>query len=524
VPDYPAAQYDEVPFPSLPMPASRVEHLALLARLRGLEIADVEEASVLELGCANGQNLLPMAERHSAARFLGIDVSERQIESANLASREIGLSNAEFRPLDISDLPADLGTFDYIIAHAVYSWVDARTRDRLLAACQRHLAPQGIAFVSYNVYPGWHVHDILRAAMLYDARDARSTAERLRAARTSLEFLNDSLDVQVPYDAAVKAELTQLMAQSDGYLLHDHLEPINQPVYYREFAAHARRHGLQPAGDCVLGIRFADYLGAEAEERLAAVTPDAALKEQFRDIVRNRSVRHTLLCHEGLEVTRGLAVEQLSGTYLAANLRPENPIIGPRTTDVVRFVAANGLRISTGAPVIKAALAHLATAWPGYVAIEELTAAAWAALEVPGETAPDLAAETARLHENLLQCCAGNVIELHGQPHPFSVAVSAKPTASPIARWQARFGSLITNRKHEAIQLGPFERQMLELLDGTNDLEQIVGSLQRRSAEGRFAIIDREQPVTDPQQVQTLLDLAVPDALARLAQNAFLVA
>jgi SAM-dependent methyltransferase len=304
-----AQTYDDVPFPTQPTPGSQTERLATIAAMRGMTPRDVTRARVLELGCATGENLLPMAERHPEASFLGIDFSARQIDRATRTAVELDLSNVEFRKLDIDRLPADLGTFDYIIAHDVYSLVSEQTRDKLLAACQAHLAPQGVAYVSYNTYPGWHVHDMFRALMLYEARDANTTAERVTAARRLLNFMNDSLAAENPFTSTVKEQLGPLMARSDAHLLHEYLAEISQPVYFRQFAAHARRHGLEPAGDVSLGIRFADYLGAEAEQSLSEITTDLVEKEQFRDIVRNRALRQTLLCHRNVELARTLRPE-----------------------------------------------------------------------------------------------------------------------------------------------------------------------------------------------------------------------
>jgi methyltransferase-like protein/2-polyprenyl-3-methyl-5-hydroxy-6-metoxy-1,4-benzoquinol methylase len=524
-----AAAYDEVPSPNLPMPSSSIEHLWTIARLRGLSTAEPGKARVLELGCASGQNLLPMAERNAGGQFLGIDFSPRQIEFARSSAREIGLENIDFRELNLAELPDDLGQFDYVIAHAVYSWVDDLTRDRLIAAIHKHLAPQGLAFVSYNCYPGWHVHDALRAIMLYDAQSGRSTAERLAYAKAAIAFLNDSLDPVKTYDAAVKAQLGAVLAQSDAYLLHDHLELVNHPVYFREFAAHAERHRLQVAGDCILGIRFNDYLSPEAEQRLEAITNDPILKEEYRDIVRNRSIRQTLVCHDTLELARGLRVESIEGMYLAGNLHPEKPELDVRSMALDSYVGANGLRITTSAPLIKAALAELAEAWPKYLPLAELLEGTKRRLRPDLENAEPPEAEIAaadltRLHENLLQACAGGVLELHAAPAPFSATISQKPTGSPLARWQASRASLVTNRKHEVVRMGQFERHLLQLLEGSQDAEQLSDLLTKSASEGRFPVYENEQPVTGNEAIRRAIGAALPAALQGLARNAFLIA
>jgi hypothetical protein len=300
------------------------------------------------------------------------------------------------------------------------------------------------------------------------------------------------------------------------------LARVNEPVYYRQFATHARRHGLQPAGDCVLGIRFSDYLSPESEQRLAAITSDAVEKEQYRDIVRNRAIRQTLLCREDLALARSPCIEMLEGMFLASRLSPENPQVDLQAGQVERFAAAGGLRISTGVPLVKAALLHLGSIWPDYASLRELTAAAVARL---GDSSrPAAAGEISRLHDSLLQCCAGDIVELHGAGAPFAAAVSRKPTASPLARWQAERGDVATNRRHEAVRLEYFERHVLALLDGSRDLEQLAETLATQATDGRFAIFDDQQLVQDQERARHSLAIALGETLARLAHSAFLVA
>src|SRR5262245_44993515 len=141
-----AQQYDAVPYPSLPVARSQPEYLETIARLRGMQPAGAEQARVLELGCASGGNLLPLAERYPNAQFLGIDRSARQIAMAQQTTRGAGLANVEFQRRDIVELDPRIGSFDYIIAHGIYSWVEAPVRDKLLALCRDCLAPQGIAY------------------------------------------------------------------------------------------------------------------------------------------------------------------------------------------------------------------------------------------------------------------------------------------------------------------------------------------------------------------------------------------
>src|SRR6185295_5795453 len=80
---------------------------------------------------------------------------------------------------DLCNLDSGFGEFDYIVAHGVYSWVPAAVRERLMALCAGLLAPQGIAFISFNVYPGAYSSRALREMMSYHVRNVRDSEARI---------------------------------------------------------------------------------------------------------------------------------------------------------------------------------------------------------------------------------------------------------------------------------------------------------------------------------------------------------
>ncbi|RYF56425.1 MAG: class I SAM-dependent methyltransferase, partial [Comamonadaceae bacterium] len=94
--------YDEVPYDSNPFPQSTPEHLEAIACVFGVDAVPPAGARVLELGCASGGNLIPFAARYPASRCLGVDLSQVQVERARQAALRAGLSNVEFRAMDMS--------------------------------------------------------------------------------------------------------------------------------------------------------------------------------------------------------------------------------------------------------------------------------------------------------------------------------------------------------------------------------------------------------------------------------------
>src|SRR5262245_19905923 len=163
---------------------------------------------MLELGCSMVGNLIAMAQNHPGAQFVGIDSSARQIAVGWKSIDALGLKNIRLRQLDILDAGADLGEFDYIIAHGVLSWVPLKTQDGMLELCRRHLGSNGVAYFSYNTYPGWHIRGIVRDMMLYRSMQFSDPATRLAQAKALVEFVAQSARSENdPYRQMLQIEL-----------------------------------------------------------------------------------------------------------------------------------------------------------------------------------------------------------------------------------------------------------------------------------------------------------------------------
>ena len=161
--------YDEVPYADRVQPATHPDRLAVVATLYGMDPAPPDRCRVLELGCAGGANLIALAETLPGSDFVGIDLSPRQIASGRQKVQALGLTNVELRAMSLVDIGEAFGRFDYILCHGVYSWVPAEVRDAILAISSANLMPQGVAYVSYNCYPGWHARAAAREMMCYRA-------------------------------------------------------------------------------------------------------------------------------------------------------------------------------------------------------------------------------------------------------------------------------------------------------------------------------------------------------------------
>ncbi len=520
-----ANSYDEFPYPSEPQPHAHPDRLATIARLFGMRPQAIDCCRVLELGCGTGGNLIPMAERHPGSSFVGIDYSLSQIEAGREAVRALELENIELRHLDILAAGGQLGEYDYIICHGVYSWVTPELQQKLLDLCQACLAPQGVAYISYNAYPAWHLRSVVRELALNGISLSERPPERVRQLRRALTFLGGALnDETTPYAKFMKDDFEFVFGQPDNYLFHEYFEDENNPLYFYQFAERAAAHKLQYLGDAILPTMFPANLGLAAERNMAPFSTDVISAEQHMDALRSRSFRQTLLCHDGVALKRHLGLASLEGLYLAGELRPENPLPNLKSSASERFIAPSGATVGSPAPAVKAALQHLSSIWPRSVSLEELVAGAAALLGTQGVPATISALDRQSLGDNLVQCLVAGLVEARSAPDSFVTTVSERPCTSRIARVQARTSGQVNNRRHEVVALDDVSQNTLAQLDGQRDRAELLRILRESMESGRLSIFKDGVPVGRAEVADGILEQALEQCLSKLAAKALLIA
>jgi methyltransferase-like protein len=467
--------YDETPYQSFSFPQSHPDRLATIGWLLGMEPAPVDRCRVLELGCASGGNLIPMAASLPDSEFVGIDFSPVQIARGGADVAALGLSNIRLLPMDIMDVSGELGTFDYIIAHGVYSWVPEAVRERLLAICGRQLSPSGIAFVSYNALPGWRMRSVMRDAMTFHTRGIADPGARVAQARAVLNFLAESVKTAgSAYGSELRAEANYLREQRDDYILHDHLEAVNEPEYFHRFVERAAPHGLAYLGDADFATMLGNDLGPQTVQALERLAPDVVRREQLLDFLRARMFRETLLVRKEVAPTRRIPAQRVMRLYVASNARPRREKPDIVSNAVEEFRTPDGSGLSTPSRITKAAMLVLAGRWPMAQSFDDLHAKARALLPASGAPSGD---ERDVLASELLRCYGAHVVELHSTPSPFAIDVGERPEGSPVTRLQLQRGLQTTNLRHEHGTFNEDTRRLFLLLDGTRTRKEIADAL-----------------------------------------------
>ena len=530
--DAPAAaaanSYDEVPYASHPFAQTHPSRLFTIGTLFGLKPAPPQRCRVLELACAGGGNLIPMADYLPDSEFVGVDLSAKQIADGQEVVSQLGLRNVRLQKADIREVDAAYGTFDYVIAHGVYSWVPAPVREKILDVCRALLNPTGIAYVSYNTYPGWHMRGMIRDMMRYHSARFQTPADRTNQARALLDFLAGSVRQEGPYSQLLKMELESLRHQSDHYLYHEHLEEVNQPVYFHQFVEAATAKGLRYLGEARIGTMVTGNFGPEIEKTLRMLATDQVMAEQYMDFLRNRMFRETLLCHAAQSPNWSVTPDALRPLHIASAARPQ-PADGQQELNLadespLTFRSPAGMTMTTARPLIKQAMAVLQEAYPATVPFDALRRQARERLGGGDPADPRRAAEDGGLLAvGLLNCyMTSDLIELHGMPITFARAAGERPVALPHARVTAARTGTAANRRHELLPLSELDRQLIPLLDGTRDRPAIVDALTAVALGGKLTVRKDDVPLTGKAEVHTALGMILDEALGRLAKMAVL--
>lgn len=463
--------FTQIPYASLPRAATAPDRLAAVARLFGATAPDPETARVLEIGCSDAGNLLSLAMIAPHGRFLAIDFSEPAIARGQAFIRELQINNVELRVGDIGEFPAEAGTFDYIIAHGVYSWVAPPLQERLLALIKHHLAPDGVAYVDYNAQPGSQLRFAFRQSILFHVRRFSNPQQRIDQARSLMRLIVDASPDPSVQRTVAEAELQRLLLVPDKAIFHDLIALENHPVYFHEFVGAAARHHLEYLAEADVFEMNEAMLKASVRERLAGIT-NLIEREQYLDILKGRVFRQTLLCHAGRNISRKLDGFLLQTLYFSASVKATP---GTHSGEVSYRHEFGTVRTTN--PLLKVIIDRLTSAFPARLSARELAMDLRTLhSDLTGDIERDLA--PALLHATML-----GVLGIHARPGPFTTTISRQPIASALARLQAQRGEDLFTLNLEALHPEPKLRQLLPLLDGTRDLQDLVSALGWAPAE-----------------------------------------
>lgn len=432
--DMSATPYDQLPYRCQPIEWTAPERLTLASLLHGGPTPDLRHYRVLELGCGDGSNLLPMAYYRPQATFIGVDNATTQIQIANTRSQQLGLDNTQWLTLDFRQADAHLeGHFDFIIAHGVFSWVPDGVRDALFHLCQQRLADNGLLYLNYNTKPGWNIRGMVRDYLLANTAHLNSLQQKAEQAQYaarrmahSLTHAQDNASQQRethPFPALLANEFQFVCDNHPSYVAHEYLAEYNKAYWRSEFLELAARHGLLPVVDADYNYpsgridpslpRFLDtqdLIGGDLNDTV--------------DLLSYRQLHTPILSKHRIRATTPNP-NQLQTLRVASCLHP----VGPHRPNWYQH--PNGFQVEAKSEHMAVTLNRLFQLWPHSAPFDTLT-----------DHNPHFMEDLILLHNNGLV-----ELRLPGSPSP-----SGEHRLNPLNQLELQWGNYTTTANHQRIE------------------------------------------------------------------------
>lgn len=520
------SSYDIISFTSKPSGERHPNRMASVAYLGGVSITPISSATILELGCSTGDNLLPIASAYSKAKFIGIDASEQQIETAKSSANYLGLKNVDFYHLDFLDQKqldnmlnlANCKIVDYIICHGMFSWVKDNVREQILKIAATYLSSNGLLYLNYNTLP----RNIWRESIkhLLQTCGIQHTSE-IGSIRKILRYTNDCLiDDLSGYATELKREIVYLEQQSDSLLFHELLGDNCKGFYLSEVESMAREHGLTYIGDArpSLNRSYLDLSFIQSLYLQNTTQTESIRAEQFRDMIAPISLRASLFVKNDRIKEN---IQRIGKIHIKSNCKEVNPLIArvknlyvssslvPMEENMKyldssyrEFSDPRGYFFKFSNPIEKIAIQELSNTWPEALAFESLL------IKVKNLTGDKSNTAEEKLAQFIYNLFCENLVDLFLEDPQIST-LTCKPMVLRTTHLQSTRLGWSANLRHEYQVIDPFTEYLLPLLDGTRNEDDLLAIV---SCEERWSSND-----------SAILKEEIKNSLLKLEEGAFLL-
>jgi SAM-dependent methyltransferase len=510
-----AENYDSVPYPSYPYPMLQPARLAAIARLFGLSPQPASTARTLEIGCAAGGHIIPLAAAAPHAHFVGIDVSPAQIGEGQSRVERLGLTNIELKCRSVTDLCSEQGSFDYIVCHGVYSWAPDTVREAVLQVCRERLATDGVAVVSYNVLPGWRMLQIVRDCAILHAGAEQTHAGRAGQVRRLLDIFQKHTRETTSYGQIWRNEAQRMRNLPDAYLAHELFEEDNSPCTFLQFVAAATRHGLAYLGETNIRAMIPEAMVPEAAQVIRDLSGSEVLAaEQYIDMMSGRTFRQTLLVHEASKpaIDRSLDPARIAGLHILA--APGFKPVESETPGEYAFDDGTGTIISTGDSTVQQSINRFIARLPSSSSLSDLAS--------PGRADAE---EQKKITETFMKMLSLAMVQISTEPIVLPAEIPERPKAWFVAASDAASRAMETvSRRHQRFALNPLASVLLPLLDGTRRRDDLITHLSALARDGHVVVRDADgEPLLNDGRLREAAAKLVDQCLRSLTRAGMLV-
>lgn len=446
--------YDQVRYPGKPYPQTDPAHLGVFPKLFGLPFAPFENCRMLEIGCGDGVNQINLALSAPDAHFVGIDLAAEPIGQARADALACGAGNVEFLALDLREIGAELGEFDYIVAHGVLTWVPEPARAALFRVIGERLAPNGVAMVSFNALPGARAWQAMRDMLLYETREAGSPRDKLKLASDFLKGAEERWSANEANGLQMIAAARRMLDHAPEVMFHDEMSEFYMPYLLSDVAGRAAAYGFNYLCDARARTNEELFFPSErhATERSRA-GDDWTRFQQYLDFCKLNSF-HNAIFVKGVPDRRRVAT-RLRGLWAQGDVQEVAPDVAK--PDERAYTVGGQVRLTTDDPGLMELFRALGASYPR-------------------ATPLDAVADLEAVADHIFRLFVSGVVTLTTAPPSVVRDSGAHPLASALSRLQAARGEGDLACLTQAIlrvETGPLQT-LVPLLDGTRTRETLA--------------------------------------------------
>lgn len=473
--------YDAVQYPGWIFPQMHPSRLAATGRLYGLATAAPTRCRLLEVGCGDALQLLSLALAYPQSEFIGVDLSHTAIERGEAMRQQLGLTNLQLHAADVCAWDSGTQPFDYVVAHGFFSWVPEPVQDTLLGLCQRMLADDGIAYISYNALPGCHIRRMLWGMLHQHTAGIEEPQQKIAHARNFLHWLGSTVTARTPYGDIVRHEAHDMLEKRDpSVFYHDDLAELNLPYSITEFTGRAKAYGLTFLAEADPQDSSTGALPEDTAESLAQLAGgDVIRREQYLDYLKGRRFRQSLLCRQEAHIQRPMNAARVLQLQAVGQLQEDLSFpaseAGQARPGLKRYCSSGGAALVTDSAAVGAALTRIGQAFPSAIPAQALLLAC--NHDVLDEVAQK--DNQSALCNALLKAFEFGLLTLHCDPPRFAATPGERPLLNRLSRLQLEQGQdLLASLRPSLVRLdNALGLALVKLLDGTRDRAALLQAL-----------------------------------------------
>ncbi|MFC6640148.1 methyltransferase domain-containing protein [Sulfitobacter sp. JBTF-M27] len=447
--------------------------------------APSDNARYLELGCGFGFGLALMAALSPEHEFLGVDINPVHIAHGRKLVADAGLTNIRFEEADFIDLardwPADWGTFNYVSAHGLFTWLSEPVRNAMIQTMKHSAAPGALVYLSYNTLPGCNttlpLQHLLRLWQKFDRTQSYKAISDGISRMGALISANSKMTEALP---EIRELLEHIAKQNRSYLAHEYLHDSWHPVWFDQLINEVSAAKLSYVSSARVGDFHREITLSQQQKEILEQYDDQIIREVMTDVLVNENFRQDVFARGKAPLWPGEQKATLLNTAFVQISRPEG--------NELEFKLA-GSSVLGKAEVYQPLLEAFET---GSKKVREL-------ISVPG-TKPRTLGDTIRAMNIMLHA---GVIVLH---RPSANAAPAKTLNRVIAESVAQgspynylaapqLGNVVKVSDKELIMFREFLRE-----PAAKDPEKLARKLVARLADLGKPLAPKEPPVPQGQQ------------------------